>query len=322
MKALMWLLLGLAAFVLLAFPLFAGPGRSSWGPKGCDPVGPPAPLPSFSPGNPFVPPATPTFATPGAYVWRVYDENPDQAFLMLGTRCVGAWDFAGFYYRPFDGKAWGNECKAPVNPPKTARPEDVPRPLRDAAGQFDPEINFGLDPVYINGNTYWRKGVKVDRGEVEQELRKKDGAKLEDDRDRFRLVVAGGPEAERKKVLDAYQGAKELEALRAKINLWSVNADHWSVKDVGFPVTDKAVMICFQAPDGEVLHRQEGLAGDKDWEAVRKAAEKYDAKKDPDLRKQGEAFDALAEVPPAAWTTIAGAAVLASIVALKGRKPK
>jgi hypothetical protein len=302
MKALTWLLLALAALVLVAFPLFARPGC---GPGGCWGAPPSPPV-----GGPAAPLAPATFPDAKSFEWKAYPENPSQVFLLFGGRTAGAWDYDGRYYRPYNGRAWGEpRGYAPVPPPE----REAPPKAAEQVGQ-----NFGIDVDKVGrekGTRYWRKGEEVSRADVVAALERGD---LKDDSKHLRLTIAGGTDADRKRVLDDYRASAELAELRGRVNVWACAADHFSLKDTDtgamlFPASPARVMVCLQAADGTVLHRQDGYDGPADFQAVRKASG-YDPARDRDLRKPDLAAP-LASVPPAVWAlgVLVGAFVLAGV---------
>ena len=48
--------------------------------------------------------------------WKIWPENPSQAFLHEGGRVVGGYDLGSGLFRPWDGSFWGPEgaCNVPV----------------------------------------------------------------------------------------------------------------------------------------------------------------------------------------------------------------
>jgi hypothetical protein len=101
-----------------------------------------------------------------------------------------------------------------------------------------------------------------------------------------RLVCIGTP-AEREPVLKAFNSLPADE--KEKLSPWFVAADHWSLKETDsgtllFETGGKPTVYVL-APDGAVLHRQDGWDAEDDIAAIRKGLKKYDPKRDPDLRK-------------------------------------
>lgn len=112
--------------------------------------------------------------------------------------------------------------------------------------------------------------------------------KLPDDLGKLRLSVFGGTKQQR----DEIAGDLNNSPLAQQVVYYSAAADHFSVKDsTGNPMfpcsPDRPTVYLQNAATGKVLHRQEGYAGAKDIEAIRKAVDGYDPKKDPDLRAGG-----------------------------------
>lgn len=101
-----------------------------------------------------------------------------------------------------------------------------------------------------------------------------------------RLVVIG-TDAERAPVKKAFDNMTTTE--REQIAPWFVTADHWSLKaSDGGPTlfeTGGKPTVYLLAPNGGVIHRQDGWNSEEDAAAIRNGLKKYDPKRDPDLRK-------------------------------------
>src|SRR5581483_11679383 len=106
--------------------------------------------------------------------------------------------------------------------------------------------------------------------------------KIVDDSRKCRITVIG-PGALRQKVLDDLAKAPGLST-------WAImrgyDPGHWAMTGAGFVTKGSPTIYC-QAPDGRVLHRQDDYDGGAEalLQALRKAKESYDPKKDPDLRQ-------------------------------------
>jgi hypothetical protein len=197
--------------------------------------------------------------------WREVESDPGRIYLYRNGQQVGGWDYERGIWRSYDARAnrWGD--------PMTSPP--VPSPVRNV-------VNFGVDSSKLGGRPYQLNGKPATRQEIDAAI----GRQLPDDSKKFRLVATGDA-AERQRIADAWQPMEP--ELKARVAVWSVPADHWSLRDT----TTGKVIFCaggltFQAPDGKVLHRQPDFTGGEDFAAIRKAIRAYDAAKDPDLRKE------------------------------------
>lgn len=196
------------------------------------------------------------------------------------------------------------------------RPASVPAPaakpvepllIGQADGDSDQAENFGVDWPRIVNRKYDGKDGKITLVEA------MDFAKgsYEDTRKNFRLVVIGTP-GERGPVATALAALPAEE--KDKLATWFVSADHWSLKDSdgggqrfetgGHPT------VYLLAPDGAVIHRQDGWTSQDDVDAIRKGLKKYDPKRDPDLRKTPDS----ARVPALAWKRMAKKALPVALV--------
>jgi hypothetical protein len=249
---------------------------------------------------------------PSAYEWVQLARIPDQIFLYRNGQQIGNYSRAGFYMPIIDDE-WGEICDPPVTPPNWFKLKHAPK-----QGPIEQDIpNFGVVNSELqsntNGSRYEISGRQASREEVVQAIEKG----LPDDAGKFRLTVIGA-DAERKRFEDDWKAAGEvaLTALKNRCLLWSVPADHWSVKEVGFK-TDGHPTVYLQAPDGKVLHRQDDYHGPGDFQAIRKAVDSYDAKKDPDRRKVVD-VPGLPSVSPVVWVgVILGVLVLLSLLPRK-----
>lgn len=158
---------------------------------------------------------------------------------------------------------------APVAP----KASSVPAPVQQ---------NFGVDFSKIEDHDANRNGKSISFAEAAKMV----GGKIPDDRGKFCLTVIGS-DAQRKPVTEAY--ASLDQATKDRVRVWSVAPDHFSLKDLTTNktvfATDGTPTVYLQAPDGQVLHRQDNWVGAEDFGAIRRAIKEYDLKKDPDLRK-------------------------------------
>lgn len=183
-----------------------------------------------------------------------------------------------------------------------AAPTQAPAPVI-----LEPEADapiFGVETDKLTGGpTFQIRGKPASKGAALEAVEKG----LPDDKGKLRLTVIGS-DADRARVTKDL-AAGELAELRARTVLWSVPPDHWSLHDntTGQPMFAAAgkPTIYLQAADGKVLHRQDDYQTG-DFEAIRRAAVGYDAKKDPDLRKQS----APGNIPTPALVIGAGLALL------------
>lgn len=223
--------------------------------------------------------------------WRKIPGVPDEAQLFRGNVQLGSWCFSERYYRPIIGNAWGEkQPNAPIAPPVLM----IDQPplvkvtmLMPEAEEFaqakDPDLtdpkNFGVDwdKIADHQATYSGRIISCEKA-IELV-----GKQVPDDSKKFRLTIIG-TETEQKEALAQF--AMLESEYRDRFNTWAVSADHWSLRDgAGQAVfhTKGNPVLYVQAPDGQVLHRQDDP---KDLStAIRKAVKSYDAAKDTDLRK-------------------------------------
>ena len=83
-------------------------------------------------------------------------------------------------------------------------------------------------------------------------------------------------------------------------------------------VTAGTPTVYLQAPDGKVLHRQDNYSPG-DFQAIRKAIDKYDAKRDPDVRQASAPVSLPAFATPA---NIILGGLIAAVVALYVKQRK
>lgn len=196
-----------------------------------------------------------------------------------------------------------NPVGGPQNPDSEPKADTKPCPKVEPAPSpkvkpKEAELPTGVDTDKLTASgepRYWHRGTPVDRSDVLAAIGQK--KTVPDDRLKLRLTVIG-TDAERAAAL------KDLpQDLQAKVNVWSIAPDHWSLKDMGYQ-TDGHPTIYLQSPDGRVLWRQDSYGGAGDYEAIRKRVAEYDAKKDPGPGSGGNA-----PVGPLAWLGAAAGAL-------------
>jgi hypothetical protein len=220
------------------------------------------------------------------YRWVQSDADPGRLHLYRGDVQVGGYDLGEHYYRPYDGKTWGARTEPPLPPPC----------FGVASGKI------GTGPTYrLNGEPIAPRAAyeAVEKG-------------LDDDGKKLRVSIIG-PAAVREKARAELVKHEDFAALRPQVAIRDFAPNHWAMK-AGFVTNGQPTIYC-QAPDGQVLHRQDDFTGGADAlvAALRRARDGYDPRRDPDLRSR------LAYLPRyASFAALAGAGVLAG-VALRRR---
>jgi hypothetical protein len=281
---------------LTLFPVVAmllpAPSPAAWGPALCAPVGAPA----------------------AEYRW-VAGNDPAQYHLLRDGCQVGTWHHAHGAYYPYDGRSWGEPCAPPVTPPAPPCSCCPACPCADAC------LCAGGRPCRDGCTCVVAAGVTENYGiDVEswrREPRPHYGARgVPDDADKVRLTVIGA-DSDRRTVAADLDAHPALKALKEKLVVQSYPPSHWAVAGAGFR-TDGRPTIYLQAPDGQVLHRQDDYAGGADRlaAAIRRADPNYDPAKDPDLTRPKAPAPAPDPAPAPApaeewlsWQTLAAAAL-------------
>ncbi len=233
------------------------------------------------------------------YEWRSFPDDSDQVSLWRDGRQLGNYRFSTrTYYPRLAPDVWGEPCAPPCPPPGGELPAKV---------EPDGTMNFGLDLSRMApAGKHILNGKEVSKQTLLEAL----GEPRIPDDSRWLCLTIIGPDASRQRVLDDLQSAPALAPWRGRIKVQAYPPDHWAVKDAGFQCSGEPTIYC-QAPDGKVLHRQDGYRGAEALaEVLRKADPSYRPEKDPDLNRP------LANVPPLVW--IGGAIVL--VLLLKGDK--
>lgn len=265
-----------------------------------------------------------------ALKWHVFG---DEAALYRGSCHVGSYRFSDALYLPIVANEWSEPCDPPIAPPA---PLHLATSIQHAPCACGPKCNgncapdckcdkapenFGIDLSGLsNEERIEISGRPATREEAIQAFEKG----LPDDANKLRLTVIG-TDAERKR-FEADLAAPEMKDVRDRCLLWSVPPDHWSVQ-VGFVtsghptiyLTDKSIDPATKRESGQVLHRQDDYQGASDFQAIRKAIDSYDAKKDPDLRKPAvPGLDWFSKVPAAVWWVLAG--LVGGFLLLRGKQ--
>ncbi len=308
----------LVLFALIALPLDA---PASWGGGSCGPVGP-----SF---GGF---AQPMFLAAPELEWITFKSRAARfAYLYQGRNPIGRWDHLSRIYQPVVGDDYGEAEPCPITPPAmpaglvrdqgpvkppVVTPDTIKADLDKRIDEIAKMVkkvspagevpNFGVlteelgyGPKYSDAKhavTKEEAYKAVQTGKTPSEA--PDG-KLIDDSNKLTLTIAGDA-AECKRVLDDIPAT-----LKGKVKTWCVPTGHFSLKDsaTGKPMyPDGKPMVCLQAPDGTVLYREsEYRLGD--MEAIRKAHDDYDPRKDPGRRPAGggNPIAGIQNVPPLLW---------------------
>lgn len=244
---------------------------------------------------------------PGAYAWQSVPDAPDQAALYQHGRQLGNWSHDERVYRPFRDGLWGVPCEPPIPPPPAPPEFRRQQSFAQSDAADSPPKNYGVDLSKV-GSGYRLNGKPCSRATAHQAVERG----IPDDAHKLRLTVIG-PDADRKRFLDALTSTPEGAALLADAVLWSVPPDHWSLRDnvTGAPmfVTTGKPTIYLQDAAGRVLHRQDDYRGPSDIQAIRKAAS-YDPAKDPDARRGNPLSGLFGNVPLGVWL-LGGALALA-----------
>ncbi|GAB6188136.1 hypothetical protein JCM17478_36380 [Thermopirellula anaerolimosa] len=148
--------------------------------------------------------------------------------------------------------------------------------------------NFGIDRAGLGGSAerITLDGRQITRAEATQILQ---AGSLADDSGKLRLTVIG-TEADRGRVLDDLRGS--LSDIANQCLVQDYPPDHWAVANVGFYTAGKPT-IYVQAPDGNVLHRQDDYADGAEgfrqaFERLRKPDPNYRPDKDRDQRRPAD----------------------------------
>lgn len=290
--------------------------------------------PMFAPAPIFLP-------APEPIEWRtVAGWTDNYVFLYRGIQPIGRWDHDARTYEPIVANSYRAFASPPVTPPspptsylrRIERAEaekakainvvtkkdapvlpDRPPIIEESREQIEVQ-NFGVEADKLGMGPRYSAN---DKGITKEEAYKAvQNGKLTDDSGKLNFTVIGD-ESDRKKVL-----ADMPVPLKERCKVWDVPTGHHSLKDtatgkVMFPEGKPCVML--QAPDGEVLYREADYRTG-DFEAIRKAVDDYDSRKDPGRNKTPTPASPginLADVPAWVWTLLACGVVL---LLTKGQK--
>lgn len=227
-----------------------------------------------------------------SYEWRPQEGEPSKAYLYHAGQLAGAWDGENQTFRAcryvtersgFLGKqmttrlVWSDPSEPPISPPLELG-QRRPGPI-EPIGQ-----NFGLDMKQSSmAQGYYHKDRATSRQHVYESVSKS----VPDDSGKPRVTVTGSSD-QRQRFRNDWYTSPEAADVRNKALLWDVPPDHWSLRDnvngtAMFDIAGNPTIYC-QAPDGRVLHRQADYRGPDDFQALRRAIDDYQSKKDPDRR--------------------------------------
>jgi hypothetical protein len=241
--------------------------------------------------------------------WLRFPSDPGRSYLFRDGVQVAGYDHERRIFRTYDAAAgtWG----PPGPPPWEAAPEPIaaPRPAAEAV------TNFGVELDKLNGHReerYQINGVAVSRSQAREALEQ---ASIPDDAGRLRLTVIGDA-ASAQRVAGDLAASPALAAWKDRLVVQTYPPDHWAVARSGFFTGGKPT-IYLQAPDGQVLHRQDDYSDGADGlaKALRRADPNYDARKDPDLRNSWLSHLDLSKVPTPVW--LVGAALIFLFISRK-----
>jgi hypothetical protein len=237
---------------------------------------------------------------PESVTWQACSDEPNRSYLFVNGRQLGGYDADRDEWRTFDLDAgtWG--------PPQALFPHRTGRLI----GVDGP--NFGVMRERLGGEErYLLSGRPVHAAAAREAV-----GGLEDDSALLHLTVIGPP-AERQAVLDDLEHHAALAPLRRQLLVQGYDPDHWAVAGAGFVRTGHPT-IYLQAPDGQVLHRQDEYRGpDKLAEAIRRANPNYHPEQDPDLNASS-IWSRLSRLPRWTWVAI----VVLSLYLISKRRSK
>jgi hypothetical protein len=215
------------------------------------------------------------------YRWEWRPSDPGRYYLFKNGVQVGGYDVWFDYYRAYDAgtRTWGpKEDKPPVVPPNQHTP--IRSADRSAQAKTDADVqNYGVDySEFPAGEECTINGRRTSKDRAKRLIEGK-GDNLQDDSRKVRLTVFGSETERDAVVLGLTLAQKDALSIQA------FPRDHWIVSQRGFMI-GMLPTIYLEAPDGTVLHRQEGWDGPESLaKAIERADPNYDPSKDPDLRK-------------------------------------
>lgn len=201
--------------------------------------------------------------------WKPAPYDPqNQSFVYQHGRLLGGFNHDSGWYWPWLGNAWGLPTKdCPFNPPVK---------------------NFGVHMGKISSEPAYTVNGKP----VSPHLAHAAVDAIPNHKDHFRITFIGDDEKKRLKAYKDWQLFVAGSPYANIVDSWEVPANHWSMKDgeTGAPgfIAPGDPTIYLQSPDGRVLHRQDDYNGPMDFQAIRKAIDEYDYRRDPDRRYEGK----------------------------------
>lgn len=208
--------------------------------------------------------AVAAFAGPPFHEWRQVKDAPTQKALYRDGVQIGGYDTARDIYRPYDAKKdeWGPPGPCPIASPGSR--------------------NYGVDKTRLQKKErYLVNGKESTKQQVEQILARE----VPDDSSKYRITVIGATDEDRAQVAVDLASHPSLAFWKDRTIQQSFPPGHWKVVRDRF-VSTGAPTIYFQAPSGEVLHRQDDYKGGAPAlaAALQKADPRYRPEDDKDLR--------------------------------------
>jgi len=226
-----------------------------------------------------------------SYSWRKNASRPNESYLFLGGRQIGAFNHASGVYLPIVGEHWGQANHPPIAPPYH---ELVYEDRNTGVGAQEPGEPFpptGVDPLKLGPERYLVNGKAVTRAEAVRTLVY--GQQLEDDSHKPHITIVAKTEGMRTLVESHLADPKVKPKLsEARVQLYSTDreADRIILEpfrletDASFQRSGISVFV--QQPAGDsgasppiALYDYQGP--DTLLEALRKADPKYDPNKKP-----------------------------------------
>ena len=221
---------------------------------------------------------------PAERYWKIWPENPSQAFLHEGGRVVGGYDLGSGFFRPWDGSAWGPEgaCNVPV--PAAAF----------SVSQQEDDLPTGMDWDKLAGKeSYSINGKKVTERELRDRLCPQSFQQLPDDSAKRHLTFIAKDAVTLKAIKAALEASKFAPLTKAFRTQWYDASDKVESEmlspfrlsdDANFQKTGRMVCVQLPAADGKAPV----FSCVYNWQApeelddfFRKADPNYDPSKNP-----------------------------------------